>query len=213
MEKPKLLKDLGMHFPNEKSKKKSRYGIFKCACGNTFKTCVAQVKSGKTKSCGCIRLKNNHSEHYKDLYTKYNSMKQRCYYKKGKRYSKYGGRGIVVCESWLNDFKSFHDWAICSGYKKGLSLDRINNDGNYEPSNCRWTTMSVQNRNTSKLYVHNTSGYRGVTFEKRSNKFVAQININNKNIYIGKNKCRLACAYMYDNYVKKNKLEHTKNFT
>ncbi len=80
-------------------------------------------------------------------------MKDRCYNPNNKRYPHYGGRGIVVCQEWKDNYVSFRDWAICNGYQIGLSLDRINNDGNYSPDNCRWATPKQQayNRRTNRL--------------------------------------------------------------
>ena len=74
-------------------------------------------------------------------------MKNRCYNQNSKRYVAWGGRGIIVCDEWRNNFKAFYDWAMSHGYEEGLTLDRINNDGNYEPNNCRWTTIQEQNKN------------------------------------------------------------------
>lgn len=74
------------------------------------------------------------------------SMRQRCNNSKASNYQYYGGRGITICKEW-NRFENFRDWAYASGYTDTLSIDRINGDGNYEPSNCRWTTIVEQNRN------------------------------------------------------------------
>ena len=84
------------------------------------------------------------------LYSAWNRMCRRCYNPKDHKYYRYGARGISVCNKWRNNYDAFYEWAINNGYKLGLSLDRINNDGNYEPSNCRWTTQKVQMRNTSR---------------------------------------------------------------
>lgn len=86
----------------------------------------------------------------------YHEMKNRCLCKTSDKYKYYGGRGISICEEWLNDFKSFYDWAMSNGYSDDLTIDRINNDGNYEPSNCRWATRCQQIQNTSR-----TRNYKG----------------------------------------------------
>lgn len=81
----------------------------------------------------------------------YHNMKSRCYLSSYPKYKYYGGRGIKICDEWLGKygFKNFYNWAILSGYKNGLTIDRINNNGNYEPSNCRWVDQTVQNNNTN----------------------------------------------------------------
>lgn len=89
-----------------------------------------------------------HNKRHSKLYYVWVKMKQRCYKEYDKGYKWYGQRGIKMCDEWKKDFQSFYTWAIDNGYKEGLSIDRINNDGNYEPNNCRWVTMKTQLRNT-----------------------------------------------------------------
>lgn len=95
-------------------------------------------------------FKPTHGMRNTSLYSKWCSMKRRCSYQKDKRYPNYGGRGITVCDEWKNSFEAFYEWAMKNGYEKGLTIDRIDCNGNYEPSNCRWATTKVQNRNYSR---------------------------------------------------------------
>lgn len=83
------------------------------------------------------------------LYKTWFNMKHRCYYPKSSHFEKYGGRGITVCDEWRKSFSAFEAWALSNGYKEGLSLDRIDGNGNYEPNNCRWADMTTQIRNRS----------------------------------------------------------------
>ena len=105
----------------------------------------------------------------------YRGMKQRCYYTKHKAYANYGGRGISVCEEWKNSSKAFFEWAMENGYQDHLTLDRIDNNGNYEPSNCRW--ISRREQCTNRRTISNT-GCVGVSYNKRSNKYDAYIRID-----------------------------------
>lgn len=83
------------------------------------------------------------------LYRIYNNIKSRCYNEKATSYHRYGGRGIKICDEWLIDFGNFYKWSIQNGYEENLTIDRINNNGNYEPNNCRWTDIKTQSRNKS----------------------------------------------------------------
>lgn len=136
----KVIKDLGLN----KEKKPKREAVFLCFCGNEFKATINSVKTLQKKSCGCLKGNPTYFTHLKSkhpLYRKWSGMITRTTNKKEDRYKNYGGRGISVCDEWKNNFIAFYDWAMENGYKKGLSIDRINNDGNYEPSNCQWLTM------------------------------------------------------------------------
>ena len=126
--------------------------LCKCDCGNIKKVRTNHLKFGSIKSCGCLLLLGNpkHNMCGTKIYNVYKSMRERCFNKNDKNYRHYGGRGIKICDEWLdkeNGFMNFYNWAIKNGYKKGLTLDRINVDGNYSPSNCRWTTMKEQSNN------------------------------------------------------------------
>lgn len=122
--------------------------LFKCDCGKEKALPSNSVRSGLVKSCGCM-LKR-HGMTGTRLFRIWVDMKQRCTNKNYPQYYLWGGKGITVCNEWLHDFVSFHKWATSSGYKDNLTIDRINTNGNYEPSNCRWVTPKEQARNTSQ---------------------------------------------------------------
>lgn len=102
-----------------------------------------------------------HNETKTRLFKIWGAMKERCYREKHSHYKNYGGRGIKVCEKWKNDFVEFKEWAINNGYRENLTLDRINVNGNYEPSNCRWATQKEQHNNTRKNHYIQ---YKGKTY-------------------------------------------------
>ena len=137
------------------SERKNRSIIYKCRCdcGNIINVISTSLTKGLCKSCGCLQkekasLSNKtHGLSKTKLYYVWGDMRKRCNNPKHHAYHYYGGREIKVCEEWDKSFISFYNWAINNGYREGLTIDRINNNGNYEPSNCRWVTMSVQCKN------------------------------------------------------------------
>ena len=137
--------------------------LCKCDCG---KECIVHgisLKTGNTTSCGCYKTENAKKlystvrQNNKRLYGVWNGIKQRCNNKNSKSYHNYGGRGIKMDEIWANSYEAFYQWAMCSGYKDGLEIDRIDNDGNYCESNCRFVSKEVQanNKRNIKLYTIN----------------------------------------------------------
>ena len=155
-----LIKEIEPKIYHYKKPTKHRMGIFKCHCGKKFKARFNSVNTGNTTSCGCNHKKwmkdyfVKHGKRKHPLYMTWHNMVQRCYKEDLPRYKDWGGRGIIVCDNWKNDFEVFYNWAIDNGWEQGLQIDRTNNDGNYEPSNCRFVTPkeNCQNRRT-KLKV------------------------------------------------------------
>lgn len=135
-------------------KLENNYYLCKCDCGNTKKIRKDHIINKTIKSCGCLqrkvakKLSTKHNLSNSKLYKVWGGIKERCLNKNNKSYKNYGGRGITVCKEWLDDFMSFYQWAIINGYKNNLSIDRIDVNGNYEPSNCRWITQKQQCNNT-----------------------------------------------------------------
>lgn len=143
--------------------------ICQCSCGNVTSAIVgSRLRNGTTKSCGCIHReelkerKTTHGMAKTRLNNIWHGMKQRCYNPNTKCYCNYGGRGIVVCNEWLHDFSAFRDWALESGYADNLSIDRVDVNGNYEPSNCRWATSSEQRVNQRSSLKRSTSKIKPV---------------------------------------------------
>ncbi len=213
--KPILIEDLGMMYATENSKNKARFGIYKCGfCGTNFKANIYDINRRHNKSCGCIKsqrireanIKHNIWSINKRLYMIFTSIKARVLNPKHTNYKDYGGRGITICEEWKNDFMSFYTWAMSNGYSDELSIDRIDNDGNYCPENCRWTTQTIQTRN-KRIYKNNKSGYKGVCLVKKTNKYKSYINVDKKGVHLGSFPTAVEGAVAYNNYIIENNLE------
>lgn len=144
--------------PPSKNRREWRW-VCQCDCGNIITVAATSIKSGNTKSCGCLKneksglrfrkFENKITEN-KRLYEILSGMKKRCYNEKSPRYKDYGGRGIEICDEWMDSergFDSFVKWSLENGYNEIATIDRIDVDGDYEPSNCRWVTLEQQANN------------------------------------------------------------------
>lgn len=129
--------------------------LCKCECGNKSSPNGRDLRNGITKSCGCLqrdivgKRATKHGMAGTRIYKTWSNMKSRCNNPNATKYEIYGGKGIRVCKEWLN-FEGFYNWAIESGYRDDLSIDRIDGEKDYTPDNCRWTTYKVQGNNTSQ---------------------------------------------------------------
>lgn len=163
-----------------------KYYECKCDCGNVAIVAGSFLRNGTTNSCGCLRgkkirnidvrqeaIEEPYGKSRTTLYGMWTGMKGRCLNPNNYSYYKYGGRGISICEEWM-DYDIFKEWALNNGYGNNLSLDRIDNDGNYEPDNCRWVDMKTQSNNTRRNRIIKYKGmektlaewsdYFGVTY-------------------------------------------------
>lgn len=167
--------------------------VCKCDCGNVVIARADGLKNTRkgegVKSCGCLQ-KERHKEALTRhgycgtrLYSEWNNMKSRCWYPSHRSYSHYGGRGIVICDEW-RDFVAFKDWALSNGYDDALTLDRIDPNGNYEPSNCRWVGRNIQGYNT-RVRAKNSTGVSGVRYRANRGKYEACIVFKGKQYHLG----------------------------
>jgi hypothetical protein len=144
--------------------------VCRCDCGKEVVRANHLLRSGNVKSCGCL-LRDMHTIHggsrrmeRERLWRILQGMKQRCRNPKSRIYKHYGGRGITVCKEWAENYSAFREWAMNNGYETGKSIDRIDVNGNYEPSNCRWVTQKEQclnKRNNRYIEINGESKLLG----------------------------------------------------
>lgn len=180
-----------------------------CDCGKEVVLTSQRFLDGKTKSCGCYRRERISELKRKGLnprlYRVFGKMKERCYDDRCEFYRNYGGRGIKICKEWVDDYYTFQKWAYENRYRQGLTIERIDNNGDYEPSNCAWVTMKVQsnNKRNNRRITHN-----GVT------KTLAEW-CDEYNVGYSRTRYRLEHGYSFEqaftNKLYKNAKEGTKN--
>lgn len=149
---------MGISKKYKSGKRQRYYWACICDCGNKKDVRTDCLTKGLVKSCGCLKKEQDrtnltkfhrHKLSHTNLWCVYYDMKARCYNPKDSHYFNYGGRGIQICNEWLNSFDSFVKWSLANGYSDHLQIDRIDNNGDYEPSNCRWVTCKENCRNRS----------------------------------------------------------------
>ncbi len=178
-----------LELSDKTNKHKDRYWLCQCECKDKTIKSIREYHliKGNIKSCGCLsrektiesnknRQTRNKYPYYKRIYSIYDGMRKRCYNENNDNYDRYGGRGITICNEWLSDFKNFYEWAINNGYQNNLTIDRIDNDGNYEPGNCRWATIQEQ--------CYNKSNTVYITIDGETNTILEWSNIYNLPTYV-----------------------------
>jgi hypothetical protein len=192
-----------------------------CDCGKTKRVTLKNLRNGSIRSCGCLYKElwtdNNfvHGLSWHPLYTVWLGFKGRCLNKNDQDYYNYGGRGIGVCDDWLNDFKAFYDWAIQKGWKKDLYIDRKNNEKGYTPENIRFVDSCLSARNKRIKNGHNKSGYVGVYFSEGNRckkKWMALISANRKQYYVGRFHTPIEAAKARDAKARELNMGHPLNF-
>lgn len=144
------------------------------------------------------------------LYRKWIDMRSRCNNPNSCNYAYYGARGISVCNEWNESFKPFENWALSNGYNEGLSIDRINNNGSYEPNNCRWVTKRIQNIN-KRPSCSNNSGYVGIRKHSSKKGWYGSVKIYNKDFYTGYSKDLLEAVRMRNEFIISHNLDNEIN--
>jgi len=142
--------------------------LCKCDCGNEKIAESCHLRTGATTSCGCYQKERasesnvTHGDSRSRLYYEWQHLKRRCYNPSSPNYKYYGGRGIKVCDEWRESFEAFKTWALENGYREDLTLDKIDNDKDYTPDNCRWATKEMQSCNRSINRIVTYHGELGV---------------------------------------------------
>ena len=191
------------------SRNKKRRFLVMCECGKIKEVALANLLNGNTISCGCIKSRKHNMSNTR-IYHIWQGIRYRCYTKTCSTYKNYGAKGIKVCEDWNKSFENFYFWAIQNGYNDTLTIDRINPNGDYEPSNCRWASWEVQSNNKNILPT-NTSGYVGVSWSKTHKKWLCNISINNKTKRIGIYNTKKEAVEARNKFIVDNELPHKKN--
>ena len=163
-----------------------------CECGSEIIVARCNLRSGHTRSCGCLareqflinreyskysKHNTKHGKRYEKIYGIWKTMRRRCDCPSQTGFHRWGGREITVCQEWQNDFMSFYNWAMANGYSEGLTIDRINNNGNYDPKNCRWTTIHQQCANR-----RNNTDFVGVSYNQKTGRYKAYLRKDGKHL-------------------------------
>lgn len=192
---------------------KVRMAKFECECGRIFKAGISHMKSGKIRSCGCLRrrvtseLKSTHNMSKSPIYDTWNKIKGRCYNKDNSVYKDYGGRGITMHDDWKDNFEIFFEYVrnLPNAFESWLTIDRKDNNKGYYPGNLRWADRHIQAANRRKR-EDNISGYVGASFTKKENKWKSRITVRDDVIDLGSFEILEDAVMVRNNYIRENNL-------
>lgn len=190
--------------------------LCRCSCGIEREVYKFMLSSNRSKSCGCSSTENVNKHGFSDhpLYNKWSDIKRRCNSETNKAYKYYGNKGIKICREWEENAGAFISWCLDNGWKEGLEIDRIDNDGDYEPSNCRFTTHQENCLNQRLLNSKNKSGYCGVYYYNTHKYYKGQIGYKNKRIFSKSGfESPISAAIARDTFIIENNLPHKLNLT
>lgn len=210
----KLIKDLGLRLPKLSSKQKKRYGIYECPkCKKHFEAQTYKVNAGQSQCASCARkLGKKHRTHGMTgsrVFVMYSNMFQRCENPNHKSYDNYGARGIKVCDEWRNDCEAFINWAMKNGYQDHLTIDRVDSDAGYFPSNCRFVDRKAQAQNRRKREGLKTE-YIGTRVDPDTGNYNARLMVDGGRVNIGTFKTEIEAAIARDRYILDNGLQYSK---
>lgn len=195
--------------------KRRRRALFKCPkCNKEINMRLDHGKKADTcKPCMNNKGGTTHGKSNTRLYTIWEGIKYRCYRipESNSNYPYYRGKGIEMYKDWKDNFQSFYDWATSNGYTPNLTIDRLDGNEDYTPSNCKWSTCSEQSVNTTKR-LNCSSIYKGISYSKRGKVWVVEISYEGKRIYIGRRKDEIEAAKLRDDYIILHNLPHKLNF-
>lgn len=201
----------------ESSTTNKRMVSARCDCGSTKDYYLTSLMQGITKSCGCEQKRKlaervrTHGYSGTKLYAVWSGLKSRCLNCDDPGFKDYGGRGITVCAEWVGSFPDFKDFALNNGWKPGLRIDRIDNDGGYSPANCRFVTQQ-ENCNNTRISTRNKTGFRGV--HKTRTSFAAGItSTGNCKHYKAGFKTPIEAAIYRDEYCRSHGIHAKMNFS
>lgn len=199
-----------------KNKGKKRQGVFVCPlCGKSFTGTISPINMGLRISCGCLQKYiarkglSTHGMSNKKIHNRWRGIKTRCYNPNAASYKNYGGRGIKMCDEWRNDFAAFYNYVMSlpNAMKDGYSVDRRNNDGDYEPGNVRWETRTIQTTNSRKR-GDNKSGYVGVYMS--GNQYVSCLTRKGVELHHERHATKKNAVEARNNYIRENNLTEYK---